>query len=270
MLFQYLEKQEEVSFLLVKPDAYKQENIYLDVYNNIEKEGLDILFLFVTKLNNQMITKLWPKYIKSPITKSILENYLENRNVEVIILSGIDTIKKTTKIKRKIRSVYSKGAFANVLHSPDSHEVYTQLKILLKIEPSHNDNYSMNYVSGLWGETKKFSDEYIKNIINKLWHRDLGIDFSYLSNEIENFDEGLYLINDNNNSFDYVVSCIYDIFHNLYLWDLNKVILIALFVDKEGKYPLISIKNPYINEIEIRLNNYGLKTERKVINNENK
>jgi nucleoside diphosphate kinase len=112
-----------ISFILIKPDALNNKEIYTDLFKEISNKKLNILEEKNVHINEKQIECLWPYTKTDSICKHLIRRYLCKDTSRLLLVSSDgDSILKTTSIKTKIRDLYAKSPFMNCIHTPSSME----------------------------------------------------------------------------------------------------------------------------------------------------
>lgn len=254
----------ETSFILLKPDAYKNENIILELNKDIQNENLIKNETVKVLLSHEIIDGLWPAYKNCPITKAFMYKYFNDKILDIWIITGEDVNEILKKIKRQIRKKYSHGCFANVLHTPvDAFEAEWQMQMLRGIQGKHENvpnNLIDNFVyEGMFGKALKIDNKEIINAVNKVWSEKYENGSVINSNIQCNIGEKNYqvILNDENNkTIDYVISALYETISDC---KIEELISIVLDVDIKKKAVLLNDTLEHCSNIYKKLKDiYGL------------
>ncbi len=128
----------EQSFLLLKPDAIRADRVQA-VTDQVTGSGLRVTCARDIVLTPAMVRLLWSEYtpLDHPLTFAFLDRYLCGRASRVLCVSGPDAFEASRRIKRAIRSRFSRGVFANVVHAAETRAELARQKAVL-MEPCSN------------------------------------------------------------------------------------------------------------------------------------
>ncbi len=179
------------SFVIVKPDALKNNYIRKKIIKEIKQNNIAIQKKIKIKLTLEEVDILWPQTKKSTILNGLLKCYLTLEYSEVLFLVGFFSDKQLNEIKWKIRDKYAICKFSNCLHTPaDENECKQQLHYL-----ENRNNYSYTYHE-------------IPETSLKIWQLINKYGWNHEFSKCNKKKYVLYLLNDNYNTIDYVAETI--------------------------------------------------------------
>ncbi|SDS28284.1 nucleoside-diphosphate kinase [Actinoplanes derwentensis] len=108
------------AFLLLKPDCLRQ-GLTDQVERAIQAQSLEIDDRFNVSLTPADVRMLWAEYDDEGhrLTLAFLDRYLTTAPSEVLLVSGPDAFEAARRVKRKIRSMYAAGPYANLVHAAE-------------------------------------------------------------------------------------------------------------------------------------------------------
>ncbi len=118
------------TLVIIKPDGI-QKNIIGEIISRIEKKGLKILNMKMTKLSRELAEKLYEEHRNKPFFKSLV-NFITSAPIIVMIVEGEDVISifrsmmgptdPKNAAPGTIRGDYGTDIERNIIHGSDSIE----------------------------------------------------------------------------------------------------------------------------------------------------
>jgi len=171
-------KNENISFIMMKPDGMNNLEMQKELKEQIKTFELDVTETLQISLKGEDIICFWDFYSTCPISTLLLQRYLTGKKLATLVLTGEDAIRKTKKIKAIIRNKYSLSAFSNCIHTPsDMEETMFQLDLLYKktgrkfFGDDTIKNRRREPQSGIWGRLAKLGDERIKKVSDNIMRK---------------------------------------------------------------------------------------------------
>jgi nucleoside diphosphate kinase len=122
----------EQSFLLLKPDAIRLDRVQA-ITDEVAKSRLTVICTRDIVLTPAHVRSLWSEYSPDihPLTFAFLDRYLCAGVSRVLCVAGLDAFEASRRIKRAIRSRFSGGVFANVVHAAETRAELARQKAIL-------------------------------------------------------------------------------------------------------------------------------------------
>lgn len=193
-------------FAIIKPDALVNRTIRQYIYDELLKFDVKIENM-EKKFTTSEIDQLWPGMNESSVLNGLLKCYLTLQKSEIVFLYGNITFEQLYFLKQKVRKKYSKGKFANCIHTPQNiYEFSMQYKVLISAGNStHNDCI----------------DKMAINIWNIL--RIYGWKYSYARGVKEKYR--IYMVNDDCNKIDFVAETFFRVM-NIYSMEICYILVL--------------------------------------------
>ncbi|NMA32091.1 MAG: nucleoside-diphosphate kinase [Candidatus Methanofastidiosa archaeon] len=232
----------EKSFILLKPDAMENDQIQQHIYNSLKACNLSIKSKKEIVLKEEDVTALWEFTIRDPVCKKILQLYLTNKALQLILIEGENALSKVCKIKSETRKIYAKTFFANCLHAPKSDQEYTR-DIYFIFEGKRRElKPILIYDTSKFSKFSKLKKEDFHKCANEIYMITEKNDFLIPAVKKVLSDERhlLYLHNDKIHELVYVAAAIYEFIPKL---TLSEAYLICICVEIKGKALLMCSDN---------------------------
>lgn len=234
------------SFIFIKPDIIQKSNIINEIYNQISLSNLSIEDEFEVALNASDVDYMWPQCHEDFVTNSMLKLYLTQHRIPVLILSGNNAIEKTSQIKKTIRRNFALFRYSNCIHTPSSNEEYKKhINCINKITNTENYICNQNSKINMALPFKRFSNldqSSLTACANNLWNQIKTVGWEKIINSYNTkaLEHCLFLLNDDKNNIDYVVSLLFDYFAD---WNLELVYLSVMAAESLGKFLILTSDN---------------------------
>lgn len=214
----------EKTIFILKPDMQNNKLIFDYFVKLLKINKLTVYKKERTIFTENMIHEMWPQYIGDVISTRMLHNYLSNKVIIIIYITGRQAIKKSLKIKYKIRSRFAVSPIQNCLHCPSNNIEYIYDRNVLKGE---KQEISYSNKKCPYQDRERYSKVTEKNflrIADRLWielsQNKNYFDYYYFVNKNKlHFQYQLVLVENESYVYDlsnnYVASVIYNIIPNL-------------------------------------------------------
>jgi len=128
----------ERTLVLIKPDATRRDNVWLDIIDMYRAAGLRIAQArLIPCMSEDMVRHHYHEHLDKPFFPEMLE-YMMSGPVVALILEGEDAVQRVRRLNGAtrnaepgtIRARFSEGGFVNSVHgsdSPDSAEREIQM-----------------------------------------------------------------------------------------------------------------------------------------------
>lgn len=143
----YLKNDVNYSFIMFKPDAKGNPEIFDLVNKEMKKQSIELFFVYNCILDEEQVITLWENSCCSDfVLQRIVVEYLKNVEVIFWIVKGDNIYEKTKEIKMYIRGLYAQNWLKNALHTPDNHEEFiVSIAALADFESSVRNNKKNEY-----------------------------------------------------------------------------------------------------------------------------
>lgn len=231
----------EKSFVLFKPDSYREHRIIEEVRGYLNYNKLKIIKEMSLKLTSDNIQNIWEFTKQDVISRKILNKYIRDRKLLLIVLEGEDAIKKINILKKIIRRKYAVNFLQNCIHAPRTQEEYEKD---IDIFSGGVKNYKIkNRLIYDTGEFEKF-EKLLKN--NEKMNENIDKIYSIIINKnIDTYLDinnhickyKLYLHNDSIHELIYIVGALYNFLPKI---SLVEAYLMAISAEQNSKCLIMS------------------------------
>lgn len=166
----------EISFLLLKPDAIVSAEIACAISNRLNELRLTVIARSDVQLSRHDLRELWPEMPpkQCPFAYELLNLYLAEQPLELIVVRGADAVADCCGLKRDIRGQYALGTYANCLHTPATGaELQQQLPVLwpsaMKYLSKHQISTRGEMLQGIWGSLATVAPIETATVAKQIW-----------------------------------------------------------------------------------------------------
>ncbi|WP_270244422.1 hypothetical protein [Lactococcus lactis] len=233
----------EKSFILIKPDMRNNEHAKKKLKELISESNLIIYRSTQVRFDEQMIESMWPQFKDDVISNRILNNYLDQKFLEMWYVEGEEAILNCLKIKKKIRLEFSNSPFQSCIHTPSNFEECIYDKNILRGSDGGTYKLSKTAPSFIPINDMGYTKERLKNEADELWSV-LCKDRDFLFNTHERlFNKELYALVLHNTthpnfniSLEYVVASILTIIPSYKISDIYICVMVAIMKGEAVMY----------------------------------
>ena len=266
MIRMVLNNYSDYSFVLVKPDAMRNEKILDNLYQLIKSNKLEVVEELPVRLSEDQINGLWPMYKSCQLTRVFIKKYLSDELCKVIVLHGTEALDKTCNIKKEIRSRFGQGFFSNCIHAPRTADENENDICLLTGEEIYKVKTS-EYMEGLWGKAAELDITELEKTVDIIWERkeQYGWEAVYEMQLKDHLKSGVDLKVDNNtnHSMYYIISTLYE-FLGKHI-SFTDIVIGVLDISRRGETTIRIANDIKETELEEKIKmmlGKGLKSER--------
>lgn len=227
------------SFILFKPDVMKSKIMQSFIYNKLDMENLKVIEKKEILMKREAVTALWDFTLRDVVCKTILENYIGEQLLTLLIIEGDEALQKTCKIKAEIRKQYAKTFFINCIHAPKNENEYKKDMHYLFHKIRGEIGSSLIYDTSLFSRYSKLKTEKLKQCANELFLI-MEHDNFFISPPIIAGKFNLYLYNDNVHEMVYVAAALFEFIPGI---TLTKAYLFCIYVEINGRTPVMALNN---------------------------
>lgn len=228
---------EATSFILVKPDALADQEIYQEIMDQIKGYQLSIISQVSLYLTEAQIKSLWTYAATDAVCLELIKRHVAERPVELILLqSDGDTLAATSLIKKQIREKFASSPFQNCLHSPaDQSELQKDLTALLEDAPFGeivDSAVEMSYprLDQASPEQNRRCGAYLDQLMKRVPLKEAAADFLLLSESFK-----LFLVDDDFHDAKGTAGVILSVFPD---YSREQAYYIAFGTNFLGRFPL--------------------------------
>ncbi|BFM26084.1 hypothetical protein [Microbacterium sp. che218] len=204
------------SLLLIKPDGLRDDRKTRAVYKAASSHGLRITRELDTRVGSELVDDIWPKFSSRShqLASLMLRAYLGNRTVRVLYVEADNAvIARSRAVRKEVREQFGDSMFANVVHTPaDEEERIANLSFFSALEQGveYQRHLDLSAGPGHFGRFAAFPIDALQRLVELLWSGE-DDDWGFLKSS-RDFGEWIYLLPGSDNSIDYEVSVLCELF----------------------------------------------------------
>lgn len=239
---------QEYTFILLKPDAMQNKEIYNFIYKEIQKESLYFYEKKEVIITEYMVENIWKFLNKDTVGKLLMLKYLLGKSVELWLLRGDDAIQKINRLKQKVRKQFAKSMISNCFHAPRTYKEYkADLECIC-----NSDHMKQNIVNKI--------DELDRKTADILWEFLKEPRFEKNYQTIRSIHGVYYLMleNDDKHTVAEMVNILLEVFKT---WNSIIAYYVCFATDNIGEWPIsFNVSLDKIEKIKEMLENKGVNT----------
>jgi nucleoside diphosphate kinase len=208
--------ENSVSVLLVKPDGVADPDKVQYIADSLDASPLSVIQRHRMTLTAADVEDLWPKF-SSPehaFTRRMLALYMSSGPSEVLVIEGPDVVVGCRAVRARVRRKFGDAAFENALHTPtDADEVASNVAFLTTGRESFVRYVDHSAGAGRFGRLGRMTEHEVAALAEQLWAVRVRDGWEALRlPPAPGRPVGLYLLPGSDNSIDYEISAIADVF----------------------------------------------------------
>ncbi|MCL2592582.1 MAG: hypothetical protein FWD82_04370 [Defluviitaleaceae bacterium] len=243
------------TFIVLKPDAIRNPVICKFVVYLTKKLELHFTNEDSIKLTKNMIRFIWENETVDVVSRQLMFFYLSGKKLPILFFEGKDAIKKSTLIKKIVRSKYGKSHYSNCIHTPsDEKEYFQNILTFNQIAFIYENKVADCYINRLDADRLMRCSTLLWGLLN-------NIDFNIFCSSVYQIclKWKLCLIIDKKQKLYELVEFLlkYDL-----SWDIEILYLMIYAADWLGEFPIMS-SDEYnkLHKLQVYLNSYNVKTK---------
>lgn len=209
------------------------------IVGEIQRYNLTILSTQLVQLTKHDMMNIWDFIQRDEVSKKIIEFYISNVELKLILIEGENAFKNVLKIKKSTRKLYAKTFFLNCVHAPNNSEEYQKdMRAILEHDKTIHNQGIVDTMSRFvkFSKLKKQDfDECAKDIFDIM----VNADSEYHSTPKEAFSERFILCLKSRSTHElvYAAAAILEYVPNLSLTDAY---LNCFYVEAKEDVPLLA------------------------------
>jgi nucleoside diphosphate kinase len=209
-------KQDRISVLLVKPDGVRDPAKSRAIAESIDASTLKIRERRDVSFSVGDADFIWPKFASPAhaFTRRMLARYITSGPCQVLVVESADVIAVCQAVRSRVRVRFGAAAFENALHTPaDQEERAANLEFLTTAGRSSGRHSDPSTGPGRFGRFGDLADAEVSLLADRLWEQRVLHGWEFCRSSCENSGrEGLVLLPGSDNSIDFEISAIAEIF----------------------------------------------------------
>jgi nucleoside diphosphate kinase len=211
-------QQDRISVLLVKPDGVHDPVKSRAIAESVEASGLRVIEQRDVSFSVSDVDSIWPKFASSAhaFTRRMLARYITSGPCQVLLVEGADVIAECRAVRSRVRQQFGSAAFENALHTAaDPGERAVNMAFLTNARRLSGSDCDPSAGAGRFGRFGDLTETEVMLLADRLWEDRVrhGWEF-FRSPSINSRNEGLVLRPGSDNSIDFEISVIAEIFSN--------------------------------------------------------
>ena len=210
-----IHQQERVSILLIKPDGVSDPKKAQDIARCIDESELKVIDCSEVTLTRDAVDDIWPKFVSSAhaFTRRMLALYVTSGPCRVLVVEADDVITVCRGIRSGVRHRFGDAVFENALHTPaDAVERASNVAFFVTDRTFFVRHHDPIAGLGRYGRLGNLSEEEAQTLAEQMWDEKVRGGWESMRSSTDLVQPGLILLPGSDNSVDFEISAIAEVF----------------------------------------------------------